>query len=80
MPLCCASLQYHAEGGGIVGPLVRSSVGSKTPTAGCHGKTWSGVAEWMEESGCAVDGRRGEARWCSLLADGTGKDGLVHAA
>jgi hypothetical protein len=55
-------------------------VGSKTPTAGCHGKTWAGVAKWIEEGGCVVDGRQGGARWCSLSADGAGQDGLVHAA
>ena len=81
MPSSCTSLQYHVEGGGdIVGPLVRSSVGSKTPTARCHGKTWSGVAKWMEVGRRVVDGRRGGAHWCSLSANGAGKDGLVHAA
>jgi hypothetical protein len=33
----------------------------------------------MDEGGCVVDERRGRARWCSLSAEGTGKDGLVHA-
>ena len=80
MSSCCASLQYHVEGGDIVGPLVRASVGFKAPTAGCHGKTWAGVAEWMEEGGRVVDGRQGGAGWCSLSADGAVKDGLVHAA
>ncbi len=65
--------------GNVVGPLVRSSVVSKTPTAGCHGKTWAVVAEWLGEGGCVVDGRRGRARWCSLSANGAGQDGLVHA-
>ena len=64
--------------GDIVGPLVCSSVGSKTPTARCHGKTWAIVAEWLDEGGCVVDGRRGRAPWCGLSADGAGKDGFVH--
>ena len=62
MPLCCASLQYHIEGGDSVGPLVRAV-----------------VAKWMDKGGCVVDGRRGGADWCSLSADGAGKDGRVHA-
>ena len=64
--------------GDIVGPLVRSSVGSKTPTAGCHGKMWAIVAKWLDEGGCVVDGRRWRARQSSLSADSAGKDGLVH--
>ena len=65
---CCwmtsyyASLQYQVEGGGdIVGPLVCSDVGSKTPTAGCHGKMHV-VAKWIEEGGGVVDGHRGGGR------------------
>ena len=65
--------------GEIVGPLVRSSMGSKTTSAGCHGKTWAVVAKWLGEGGCVVDGRRGWARWCSLSVKGAGNDGLVHA-
>ena len=54
-------------------------MGSNAPTAGCHGKTRAVVSEWTEEGGSVVEGHRGGVHWCSLSAEGAGKDGLVHA-
>ncbi len=79
MPLCFASLRYRVGRGNIVGLLVGTGVGSKTPTAGCSWESRSIGTHQEVEGGRVVEGLERGVGWCCLLTNGTWEDGLVHA-
>jgi hypothetical protein len=61
----CHSVVHHSlakfGGGNVVGLLVGSGIGSKTPDVGCSRESWPVGAHWEAEGGHVVEGRRRRA-------------------
>jgi hypothetical protein len=64
----------------VVGLLVGSSVGSKTPASGCSRELWSIGTHWEAEGWRVVEGLGWGTGWCCTHANSAWEDGLVHIA
>jgi hypothetical protein len=58
-------------GGDVVGFLLGSSVGSKTPAAGCSRELWPVGAHWVAEGGRVVEGQGCGMGWRWTSANGS---------
>jgi hypothetical protein len=78
------SVVHHSlaglKGGNVVGLLMGSGMGSKTPAARCSRELWPLGAHWEAEGGRVVEGQRQGTGWRGKYADGAWEDSLVHVA